>query len=142
DDDAQPGGGHGHAAVLRKQWDVRDAAISAAQATVPGLHLPFATQRLSLRRHTAILAGAGHAADDADVQRRVAQSALAWGNAAGTSVRAGRGGALRIAAVHRAWGRPGPRFDWLQTWAGAVPPERVRGSADAAGIGGRARQAQ
>lgn len=125
-DGSQPGGGHAQAGALRRQWGMHDTDIHAAHAVMSGLRLPFGVQRLSLRRHTAILAGAGHARDDADVQRRMAQSVLAWGDAAGASQQAGGRVAERMAPVDRAWGRPQVDFDWLQPWAGALPPEHTQ----------------
>jgi len=124
-DAGQPGAAHGGAAELRRQWGLHDEAIQAAFASVAGLRQPFGGGRPTLRRHVAVLAGAGHAGSDAAVQQRVAQSALAWADASRASMLAGSRVADRTAPADRAWGRPAPVFDWLGPWAGAVPRERT-----------------
>src|SRR5690606_5771872 len=68
-----------------------------------------------------ILADAGHARDDGDVQARIGQARQAWREAAQGTERAGR--ALSpLARIDRAWNRPLPQFDWLSAWQGLLPP--------------------
>jgi hypothetical protein len=128
---AQPGGEGRDAGTLRRQWALHDDAVVAWQARAMGLRLPFGVRRLSLRRHTAVLADAGHATGDVGAQQRTAQSTLAWRDAASGSLHVAREIDARVAPVDRAWRRPGLALDWLAPWAGAVPPEHVRDRADA-----------
>ena len=134
---AQPGQAASHAAALREQWDVADAGIVNARIRVEFLSpqarpVPGKKAFLSglrdfdggypkLVRHTAILEGAGHAADDTQAQRRVADSAMAWSDAASHSY--GLTGQIKAVMnpVDAGWNRPGPSQDWLASWAGDVP---------------------
>ena len=130
-DAAQPGGRDEDAGALRRDWAVQDAGIVRAAASrrpaaaadlpaFPGTGRGSSWQPVFVR-HTAILAGAGHAPDDGAVQRRVAGSATAWRNAADRSVRLGRRIRDAVADTDAPWGRPAPEFDWLSAWAGRVP---------------------
>lgn len=132
---AQPGGAVLYAQALRQDWRLEDAGVLAAQLSVaPRLSLVpqeqvlpadglsyFDQQRLVLRRHTAILTDAGHAADDIATQQTVANSSLAWGNSANSSYARGKKIASAMTAVDAAWNRTEPVFDWLGPWSGRVP---------------------
>jgi len=119
---AQPGGAGADAQQLRRGWEVEDAGVASMHvAATP--RFPDRTPLVVIQRHTAILAGAGHAAGDTDTQRRVAGSDLGWGNAAQVSVAAGRHIERRMRPVDEAWGRPDPDFDWLEPWSGNVPAQ-------------------
>lgn len=132
---AQAGGVVAHAQALRQGWRLEDSGILASQVSVAPVFKPrssptdsfagglanFDTQQLILRRHTAILTGAGHASDDLAVQKRVAASFVAWGNNANASYTHGAEVAGAMALVDAAWNRTEPVFDWLEPWAGQVP---------------------
>lgn len=132
---AQAGGVAAHAQSLRHGWRLEDSGILASQVSVAPVFKAsssvadsFAgglagldTQQLVLRRHTAILTGAGHASDDLEVQKRVAASSVAWGNDANASYAHGAKVAGAMALVDAAWNRTEPVFDWLEPWAGKVP---------------------
>lgn len=136
---AQPGGNALYARTLRQEWHLDDKGISSGHITVAPLsgramrpEIPsftglnyFDNQRLVLRRHTAILAGAGHAADDTAAQQVVADSALAWGHSAHASYALGARIAAAMARVDTAWNRTEPVFDWLVPWAGHVPDSHL-----------------
>src|SRR5690606_17936518 len=110
---AQPGGAMPEAQALRHDWRLEDTGVLAVQFSVaprlsavsPGQGLPargldyFDNQRLVLRRHTAILTGAGHAADDIAVQETVADSPLAWSHSANSSYARGKKIASAMTAV-------------------------------------------
>jgi hypothetical protein len=121
---AQPGGAGADAQQLRRAWGVEDSGVASAYvAAAPRfLNQP---PLVVIRRHTAILAGAGHAAGDTDVQRRVAGSGLGWGDAAQVSIAVGRHIERRMRPVDDAWGRPDPDFDWLAPWSGNVPAQHL-----------------
>ncbi|SHG73860.1 hypothetical protein [Pollutimonas bauzanensis] len=132
---AQAGGAAPYAQSLRQGWRIEDTGILAGHVAVaPWPGLPpgpaaspsaglnyFDSQRLVLRRHTAILAGAGHAPDDAAAQQLLAGSALAWGKSADASYALGAQVAAAMVRVDAAWNRSAPVFDWLAPWAGRVP---------------------
>ncbi|HEY9571840.1 MAG TPA: pilus assembly protein [Pusillimonas sp.] len=138
---AQPGGRNGAASTLRSDWGIQDqgvlhATVSLAEQALPPTSatqrsgwLNFAIPYPALRRHTAILTGAGHASGDIHTQQMVAASGLAWGVSAGASYAAGEKIASIMNRVDSAWGRTEPEFDWLTPWAGRLPrhhlaPER------------------
>lgn len=119
---AQPGGSGGNATTLRADWHIADTGIVDSHVTVrPSAVDPMDWGISGIRRHTAILVGAGHAANDAQVQHRLADSALAWGNSSQASYAAGGSIAGAMIAVDAGWNRPEPIFDWLGPWTGAVP---------------------
>lgn len=137
----QVGAGHPGAASLRNELLFPDKGITTSRVTLaPRLasgqrEATPATDPLGLRawdslqlqvpRHTAILSGAGHAADDGAVSARIAGSAHAWRSAAARSERAGRQIAAALRGVDAPWGRPEPEFDWLQPWDDVVPADRL-----------------
>jgi len=142
---AQAGQGEPYAQTLRQQWHVADPGIVDARITV---EFPFASGQAGsmaagfmsglrdfdqaypkLTRHTSIATGAGHAPDDASAQRRVAGSALAWGDAAQRSYGLGQHVLSSMSPVDAGWRRPGPTSDWLSAWAGQVPQRhRIAGN--------------
>src|SRR5690606_10776299 len=126
------------ASALRQDWRIQDPGMMVAQVRVapPARRLGDAphgrTSGLAdfntypaLRRHTALLVGAGHAENDARVQHILAQSSLAWSESANASYRVGSGVDAAMARVDAAWRRDRPVFDWLGLWAGDVPARRV-----------------
>jgi hypothetical protein len=132
---AQAGGDAHDAQVLRRDWRIQDTGIVDSQITVAPLSkLPsrpaalsitglgyFDSQLPVLRRHTAILADAGHASGDTQAQQRVADSGLAWADSANASYAQGNKIADAMISVDAAWDRAQPIFDWLGPWAGHVP---------------------
>ncbi|MBV6303270.1 hypothetical protein KVP10_00140 [Candidimonas humi] len=132
---AQPGGLHVDARDLRQGWGVGDTGMVTAHLAVDAFAgeqaLPasglaqFDVWRPGIRRHTAILAGAGHAASDAQAQQRVAGSGLGWADAADRSYALGRRVQSWAGGLDRPWGRAEPVFDWLGPWAGRVPGQHV-----------------
>lgn len=112
---AQPGGVSARAHDLRQGWRLEDMGIVKATVVVAPPRYP------ALARHTALLTGAGHATDDIDSQRRLAESPAAWSDSANRSYGLGRRIESGVSALDRAWGRPEPHFDWLVPWAGYVP---------------------
>ncbi|MGB6104590.1 MAG: hypothetical protein WBF88_12185 [Pusillimonas sp.] len=137
DQEAQPGGSSIHAESLRRSWQLGDRGIVSARVSATPRHGVAASSAGSsvdfnrypnLRRHTAILEGAGHAADDVRVQQIVAQSELAWSDSARASRIIGTKIDAAMAAVDAPWHRDRPEFDWLGLWAGHVPAERLADS--------------
>ena len=133
---AQVGGADGQARALRGDWGIEDAGVLTVQSqTRPDAsfllrHLGAAP---TIRRHTAILVGAGHADTATVTQRRLAQSWLGWRSPASTSLGLARHLGSRMSAVDAAWKRPLPLYDWLTPWAEEVPdgqymPDRRRTS--------------
>ncbi|RTZ41130.1 hypothetical protein EKL30_15740 [Candidimonas sp. SYP-B2681] len=138
DNKAQPGGPGDDAQSLRRDWRLDDTGILVSQVNVSALAtrptLPkaaftgmadFDMPYPQLRRHTAILTGAGHASNDLAVQQTVSRSALGWGSSATTSYGHGRSIASVMVSVDAAWNRTEPVFDWLAPWAGYVPESRI-----------------
>lgn len=126
-----------NASLLREQWQVADSGIVDARVSVQFFPQPAQSQQGNglfmselrdfdlpyprLTRHTAILADAGHASDDASVQVRVAASSLAWSDAANQSYElAGRISNV-MSSIDAGWRRPAPNQEWLNAWAGEVP---------------------
>ncbi|HUH59001.1 MAG TPA: pilus assembly protein [Candidimonas sp.] len=123
---AQPGGSGGNATSLRADWHIADTGIVDSHVTVaPSAFNPADWGISAVRRHTAILVGAGHAGNDTHVQHRLAESALAWGKSAQASYGVGRSIAGAMVAVDAGWDRPEPIFDWLDPWADAVPDSHL-----------------
>jgi len=141
---AQPGALNSQALALRPQWQIEDAGIVTAAVAVSargGTDASHAASFMSglrdfdlayprLSRHTAILAGAGHAGGDVQAQQRVASAPQAWREAAQASQSAGRQAAPVMGRVDHGWGRPPPDFDWLAPWTGAVPPQHLSSYGD------------
>lgn len=138
---AQPGGPLADASSLRQGWRVEDTGIVQAIVTIGsratiqntahkadafkiGLSV-FDDRYPVLSRHTAILAGAGHASNDPDAQHRIAESKLGWSNSAEDSYRLGRHMQMRVQPLDRAWGRAAPEFDWLVPWASHIPERHL-----------------
>lgn len=134
---AQPGGNEAMAEAMRSGWGIQDrGVVHAFVHALPGsgaahaagsslLGLEAFNDYPPLRRHTAILEGAGHASNDAQAQRIVAQSTLAWSDSAQASAAHGRKIDAAMAAVDAPWHRARPVFDWLGPWAGHVPAARL-----------------
>jgi len=118
----QPGGAHRHAGVLRRQWQLGEINVVAAQVTVPLSLTSQADGSRVFKRYTAILRGAGHSGGDAQTQQRVASAALAWQTVANRSSAVGRTVAARLNPLDAAWQRAQPGFDWLSDWTAVVPP--------------------
>lgn len=76
-----------------------------------------------IRRHVAIITGAGHAATDHLAAFRLGESELAWGSAHSLSGEAADRVNTAVAATDAAWGRAALQTDWLQPWRGDVPHE-------------------
>lgn len=76
-----------------------------------------------IRRHVAIITGAGHAATDPLAAFRLGESALAWASAYRLSGEAARRVGTAVAATDAAWGRPDLQTDWLQPWHADVPQD-------------------
>ncbi|NYT85851.1 hypothetical protein [Pollutimonas harenae] len=133
----QPGGIDAMAVSLRDDWGIQDEGIvNAAVHFLPGsgtvdvagnsvLGLGAFNDYPQLRRHTAILEGAGHASNDTRVQQVVAQSTQAWSDSARASVDMGKKVDAAMAAVDAPWHRARPVLDWLSPWAGHVPAARL-----------------
>lgn len=126
-----------NAQPLREQWKVADSGIVDARVSVrffatsaqsrhglgrfmTGLRdfdVPYPT----LARHTAILADAGHAPDDAAAQDRVAGASLAWADIAQQSYGLASQISTAMSFVDKGWQRPAPGPEWLNAWAGDIP---------------------
>lgn len=76
-----------------------------------------------IRRHVAIITGAGHAATDHLAAFRLGESELAWASAYSLSGEAANRVNTAVAATDAAWGRAALQTDWLQPWRGDVPDE-------------------
>ncbi|OWT54459.1 hypothetical protein [Candidimonas nitroreducens] len=140
---AQPGGEHPDAGDLRQGWRIEDAGVVTARVgvaagspapagapSVSGL-AQYDAWRPNIRRHAAILVGAGHASSDAQAQLRVAGSGLGWLDPADRSYALGRQVQAWAGGLDRPWGRTAPVFDWLGPWAGRVPQQHLRPAAGA-----------
>ncbi len=138
DDKAQPGGPGNNALSLRRDWGLDDTGILVSQIKVAPLASRPTSSKASfisladfdmpypeLRRHTAILTGAGHASTDLTVQQTISRSELGWGNSATLSYGHGKSIATAMIAVDAVWNRSEPVFDWLEPWAGRVPESRL-----------------
>jgi hypothetical protein len=121
-------------AALRRELGVEDGGMVEMHAAhaVP-LHRHHGGQ-VVVRRHSAILAGAGHAAGDEQTQRRIMSSDAAWGRAARHSLAVAQRTRSRLKDIDRGWARPAPDLDWLSHWADLVPADRRSGR------GGRGRR--
>jgi len=117
------------AAPLFREWGVGDEGLLRAAVNVRARRTPYGARQedgvaLAFERATAILSGAGHGADDVNVQQRLADGETAWRRAARQSRVAGQAVAGRMRGVDDAWGRAEPTFDWLSAWRGLVPADR------------------
>lgn len=134
----QPGANHEQASLLRKDWEIEDPGLARLALSVTpmfaaarkqpeanavlGLGLDFFDHfSLSIKRHTSILTGAGHAASDRAAHTRSSVSQEGWQNAAGLSYASGRKIQSFAQSVDAPWDRPQPVLDWLQPWQGMLP---------------------
>lgn len=76
-----------------------------------------------IRRHVAIVTGAGHAATDSLAAFRLGESALAWASAYRLSGDAASRVNTAVAATDAAWDRPDLQTDWLLPWHRDVPQD-------------------
>ncbi|MGB6008081.1 hypothetical protein [Castellaniella sp.] len=107
-------------------WRLRAHARTAGQDRTLGDLRDFDDQALFLQRHTAIMRGAGAAADDAAVQGALGGSGQVWGQAWQAAQAAGSDVDRRLQGVDAAWGRERPRWDWLGPWTGRVPERHLQ----------------
>ncbi|ALM83678.1 pilus assembly protein TadG-related protein [Bordetella sp. N] len=113
-------------ADLRRDWNMAHDGLLAVHAGAHAVRQGEATGAGVLRRHTALISGAGHATGDRAAQARIAGHRAAWRQAADRTRRAGRRVALALNRIDAGWGRSAPEFDWLTRWADLVPAERLR----------------
>ncbi|WP_148087261.1 hypothetical protein [Pigmentiphaga humi] len=127
---AEVGGTDVHASMLRTELlpgyqGLRAGRIDVApRLSTAAAAASWPAMDLVLSSRYAILAGAGEADSDADVQARLGAAPRAWRDAAEATGRAGRG-VSALGRVDAGWGRPAPQFDWLSAWAGLVPADRL-----------------
>lgn len=132
--EAQPGGTQFDARRLRPQWDLQDRGLvwRGAQVSLrdwrlwaPGDHEKgagvAALAGTTLMRHTTLVAGTGHTADDEETSRRLEQGQLGWAAAANRSRALGQDLTRMLTPLERGWGRPMPRWDWVRSWQGERP---------------------
>lgn len=120
-----PGPGGAGAAALRRELGVEDRGIVTARASVAmPLHRHHGDHAV-LRRHTSLLADAGHASDDQQAQWRIAMSRVAWGSAARGSLAVARQARAGLKNIDQGWARAMPNFDWLMPWSDLVPADRL-----------------
>ncbi|CAM5181104.1 Pilus assembly protein OS=Castellaniella defragrans OX=75697 GN=HNR28_002323 PE=4 SV=1 [Castellaniella defragrans] len=98
-----------------------EAGVVIGRPDATGTLRDFDDMGLTLRRHTAILTGAGAAESDEEVQRLLAESGQAWDQLAAVSRHRGRTAQQRLQGVDEAWARAQPDWDWVSGWAGQVP---------------------
>jgi hypothetical protein len=119
------GPGGARFAALRRELGVEDRGMVTAHAAVAvPLHRQHGSHAI-LRRHTAILADAGHAPGDQHTQDRIAASRAAWGDAAFSSLAAARQARSGLKDIDLGWARPAPELDWLRAWADLVPADSL-----------------
>ncbi|WP_233235184.1 hypothetical protein [Bordetella sp. LUAb4] len=120
---SMPGGAA--TADLRRDWNMANDGLLAAHADADAVRQGAGTGAGLLRRHTALISGAGHAAGDSQTQQRIADNRAGWRGAADRTRRAGQRAALALRRIDAGWGRATPEFDWLSRWADLVPNERL-----------------
>ncbi len=138
----QPGTNHKQAALLRKGWQIEDPGMARLSLSVTPVFAAARQQAnsqvalnlgldffdhfsLSIRRHTSILTGAGHAASDQAAHTRTSFSREGWQNAASLSYESGQKIQSYSESVDAPWNRPQPVFDWLQPWQGTLPAHHL-----------------
>lgn len=137
---AQPGSS-ATLAALRQDWELEDRGVLHARLTVMPGDTPWDTlahasgpsaMPVALKRHTAILTGAGHAGDDGHVQQILVQSRQAWRQE--TAVSYGLSGRIRavMGPVDSGWSRALPDSEWVSAWAGLVPAPHIHAHIHAA----------
>jgi hypothetical protein len=119
------GPGGAAAASLRKDWKLEDGGMVTASARFVATRRPPGVDTHTLRRHTSLLADAGHAVGDGQAQIFIGRSDTAWGRAAKSSIRTGRQVAAALQGIDSGWRRDLPVFDWLMPWADLAPDGRV-----------------
>ncbi len=134
--EAQPGGTHSQAGKLRPDWGIQDRGVANVALLVRPEHSvpqPAAVESilgrlsnidalpLTIRRHTAILTGAGHAKDAEVAHRRAASSTAGWRLAADNSQGVARQIDKLMMPVDAAWQRPRLALDWFGKWQGKMP---------------------
>lgn len=113
----------GSQAMLRDEW--LDPAKRVHVRAESRIELPSPLAGLRIMRQAQVLAGAGHASDDAQGQRRVGNAA-SWRDAARPSLAQARAMAVALEPAEAPWGRSAPSMEWLQAWDDVVPDERLR----------------
>lgn len=131
---AQPGGLALAVSKLRTEFHTADNGILRASSLVDVNGGPRA-QTVSdlgisklwpvLRRHTAILTGAGHGSDDTQVQQRLAAASTAWHDSSQISYQLSRKTDAAMSAVDKAWGRSAPTPEWLDAWTAQIPSHHL-----------------
>lgn len=129
----QPGDPAPAASAVRRELRLGDEAvwISEVDLATAGIGQPdggprdFDRLALRLRRHTAILRGAGAAPGDAQVQATLAGAGTLWAASADHSAGLARAVEARVRPLDAAWGRPDLRLDWLAPWTGRVPARHL-----------------
>ncbi|MFC4274660.1 hypothetical protein [Achromobacter aloeverae] len=124
---SMPGGAA--TAALRRDWGMAGDGLLIVEASARAARHASGTSAAAsaglLRRHTALIGGAGHAAGDRETQARIADNRVAWRRVADRTRRAGRRVALALGRIDAGWGRAAPDFDWLSRWADLLPAERL-----------------
>ncbi|NLY33767.1 MAG: pilus assembly protein [Alcaligenaceae bacterium] len=138
----QPGSNHAQASLLRKDWQIEDPGMARLSLSLTplftaarkqpdskaalGLGLDFFDHfSFSIKRHTSILTGAGHAASDQAAHAHTSLGREGWQNAASLSYASGRKIQSFSQSVDAPWDRPKPVLDWLQPWQGMLPAHHL-----------------
>ncbi|NLY63552.1 MAG: pilus assembly protein [Alcaligenaceae bacterium] len=145
DDSMQPGMNASYARSLRQDWKLEDEGIANVSLQVTptysvarekpdgkntnialGLGLGFYDHSVfTIKRHTAILTGAGHAVSDRAAHQHTALSEQGWQKSARLSYETGQKIQSYAQSVDAPWGRTQPVFDWLQPWQGLLPAHHL-----------------
>jgi hypothetical protein len=121
----QPGGKDAVMQRLRHEWRIADRGIVSARAA-HAIAKPIAGSDVTrLRRHTSVLADAGHGSGDDDVRRTLAGGNTGWRQAADGALRSGVRVGSALAGIDKGWRREAPDFDWIQPWSDLIPKDRL-----------------
>jgi len=131
------GGTGTNPAALRRDWHVQDEGLLKASANI----VPAAAKNVTpiptdgykrpqsdpiIWRHTLVLIGDGHAADDLSAQTLVERSYVGWQSAYKKSKAAALNVNTRVAPLDQPWQRPPLQTDWLAAWSDLIPEDRLQ----------------
>jgi hypothetical protein len=131
------GGPSSEAAALRQDWQVQEEGLLKVSATIVAdatkSFTPIPTDGNGrsqsdplIWRHTLLLTGDGHAADDLSAQTLLDQSHVGWQRAYGKSLKAALNVKKQLTPLDQPWERPSLQTDWLTAWSDLVPKDRLQ----------------
>ena len=131
------GGEEPHAAALRRDWHIEDKGLLRASANIvlgaDKIMMPLPLDgdghkqsEPTIWRHTLVVIGDGHAADDSHTQTLLEGSYVGWQVAYDKSIMAANQVNVRLLPLDQPWNRPSLQKNWLAAWSDLIPAHRLQ----------------